>query len=147
MDQIDILLVEDNPLEAKLALKALAKNNLANKIFHVIDGEEALDFIFTRGRFSYRLDMAYPKVILLDLKLPKVSGLEVIQQLKADELTRAIPIVILTASNHERDMKVGYEFGVNSYIVKPVEFDNFSKIVADLGMYWIFINQTPPSGI
>ena len=140
-NKADILLVEDNPFEAKLAIKALTKHNLANHLFHVEDGAEALDFIFSRGIYADRQSEGFPKVILLDLKLPKVSGLEVIKRLKADDLTKSIPIVLLTSSNQEKDIKVGYQYGVNSYIVKPIEFDKFSQAVADLGMYWMFLNQ------
>ncbi|MDB5281290.1 MAG: two-component system response regulator [Bacteroidota bacterium] len=144
--KIDILLVEDNPFEAKLAIRALTKHKLANALFHVEDGEEALNFIFARESYAHRKSEPFPKIILLDLKLPKVSGLEVLKELKDNELTRGIPVIILTSSNQERDIKVGYNYGVNSYIVKPVEFDEFSKAVAELGMYWMFLNQSGAAG-
>jgi two-component system response regulator len=140
--ETDILLVEDNPYEAKLAIRALTKHNLANNLFHVEDGAEALDFIFARGAYTHRTSERLPKIILLDLKLPKISGLDVLKELKSNELTQKIPIIILTSSNQEKDIQVGYQFGVNSYIVKPVEFDEFSKAVADLGMYWMFLNKS-----
>ena len=142
-DKISILLVEDNAFEAKLAIRAFTKHNLANSLFHVADGEEALDFIFTRGKYSHRQSEPFPKVILLDLKLPKVSGLDVVKELKSNEQTKTIPIIILTSSNQDKDIKTAYGLGANSYIVKPVEFDQFSKAVADLGMYWMFLNQSP----
>lgn len=138
----DILLVEDNPFEAKLAIRALTKHNLAERLFHVADGAEALDFIFARENYEYRSSRNFPKIILLDLKLPKINGLEVVKLLKENALTKAIPIVILTASNQEKDIKTGYEMGVNSYIVKPVDFTSFSKVVTDLGLYWTLLNQT-----
>jgi two-component system response regulator len=137
---VDILLVEDNPNDVELTLRALKKHNLANKVQVAIDGEEALEFIFATGRF---VGMATNqlKVILLDLKLPKVSGLEVLQQLKADDRTKGIPVVVLTSSHEDRDIKECYKLGVNSYVVKPVEFDAFAKTVADLGFYWLLVNK------
>ena len=140
---VEILLVEDNPNDAELALRALKKNNLANKIHHVKDGAEALEFIFARGAYSGRNIGNKPKVVFLDLKLPKVDGLEVLRKIKSDERTRIIPIVVLTSSHEERDMVESYKFGVNSYIVKPVDFDKFMKAVADLGMYWMLLNKQP----
>lgn len=140
---VDILLVEDNPFDAELALVALKENRLANRVFHVEDGEEALDFLFCRGRFASRERRQPPKVVLLDLKLPKVDGLEVLRRLKADPELRTVPIVVLTSSREDRDVVESYRLGVNSYIVKPVEFEKFSSSVRDLGVYWLLLNQAP----
>lgn len=142
-NQVNILLVEDNPYEAKLAIRALSKSNLGSQLFHVKDGAEALDFVLARGAYTARQYDCFPKIILLDLKLPKIDGLEVVKELKANALTRSIPIVILTASSQEKDIITGYELGVNSYIVKPIDFNNFSKTVTDLGLYWVLLNETP----
>ena len=141
--EVEILLVEDNPSDAELTLRALKKNNLANKVFHVADGEEALNFIYCRGPYSERMIDDVPRVILLDLKLPKVDGLEVLKILKSDPLTREIPIVVLTSSTEERDIVETYRLGANSYIVKPVNFDRFSTAVKELGFYWLLLNQPP----
>jgi len=141
--EVEILLVEDNPSDAELTLRALKKNNLANKVFHVADGEEALNFIYCRGPYSERMIDDVPRVILLDLKLPKVDGLEVLKILKSDPLTREIPIVVLTSSTEERDIVETYRLGANSYIVKPVNFDRFSAAVKELGFYWLLLNQPP----
>ena len=141
--QVEILLVEDNPNDAELALRALKKNNLANNVAVVTDGEEALDFVFARGAFGQRNIENGPKVILLDLKLPKVDGLEVLRAIKSDPVTRIIPVVVLTSSKEERDIVESYKLGVNSYIVKPVEFDKFVAAVKDLGLYWLLLNQPP----
>lgn len=140
---VEILLVEDNPYEAQLTIRSLSKHNLVNRLFHVEDGAEALDFIFGREKFSEREVGEGLKVILLDLKLPKVDGLEVLKAVKEDERTRPIPVVVLTSSKEEQDIIASYKLGVNSYIVKPVQFDSFTKAVADLGMYWMFLNQLP----
>ena len=140
---VEILLVEDNPNDAELALRALRKNKLANKIVVVTDGEEALDFIFATGKFSNRVDEKEPRVILLDLKLPKVSGLEVLEKIKSDPVKRTIPVVVLTSSKEEKDIVESYRLGVNSYIVKPVDFEKFVDAVKDLGLYWLLLNQTP----
>lgn len=140
---VEILLVEDNPADAELALRALKKNNLANRLTHVVDGEEALDFIFARGAFSHRKVENGPKVVILDLKLPKVDGLEVLQAMKGDPRTRAIPVVVLTSSNEEKDIVESYRLGVNSYIVKPVDFEKFLVTVKELGMYWLLLNRPP----
>jgi two-component system, response regulator len=142
-NEVEILLVEDNPSDAELTKRALKKNNLANRVFHVKDGEEALEFIFAKGAYSGRSIENTPRVILLDLKLPKVNGIEVLQQIKADERTKNIPVVVLTSSREDSDLAKCYELGVNSYIVKPVEFDNFVKAISDLGFYWLLLNQTP----
>lgn len=141
--EVEILLVEDNPNDAELALRALKKNNLANKVIRVCDGEEALDFIFARGQFKDRKRENTPKLILLDLKLPKIDGLEVLKIIKADPITKIIPVVVLTSSHEENDMVESYRLGVNSYIVKPVDFDKFIDSVRDIGLYWLLLNQQP----
>lgn len=143
MDEVEILLVEDNPADAELTLRALKKNNIANKVVLVGDGEEALDFIFARGSFKNRNQNSFPRVILLDLKLPKVGGLEVLAEIKGNPKTRMIPVVVLTSSKEEKDIIESYKLGVNSYIVKPVDFDKFLVSVRDIGMYWLLINQPP----
>jgi two-component system response regulator len=140
---IDILLVEDNPHEAQLTIRSLKKHNLANNLHHVDDGAEALDFIFALGKYTGWGVAEGLKVILLDLKLPKIDGLEVLRQIKGDERTKSIPVVVLTSSKEEQDIVASYKLGVNSYIVKPVQFESFAKAVADLGMYWMFHNQPP----
>jgi len=142
---IEILLVEDNPNDAELALRALRKNNLANNVYRVCDGEEALDFIFARGQFKKRKIEDAPKVILLDLKLPKIDGLEVLKIIKADPVMKLIPVVVLTSSKEEKDMIESYRLGVNSYIIKPVDFDKFMNSVRDIGLYWLLLNQQPDS--
>lgn len=134
-------MVEDNPHEAQLTIRSLKKHNLANNLFHVDDGAEALDFIFAREKYEHREIGKGLKIILLDLKLPKVDGLEVLKQVKSDDRTKGIPVVILTSSKEEQDIITSYKLGVNSYIVKPVQFESFAKAVADLGMYWMFLNQ------
>ena len=141
----EILLVEDNPSDAELTLHALRKSKLANQISHVHDGAEALDLLFCRGSYSARRIENPPSLILLDLKLPKVDGLEVLQAVKSDARTRAIPIIILTSSKEEHDLVQGYHLGVNSYIQKPVNFGEFQKVVEQLGMYWLLINSKPPT--
>ena len=143
MNEVQILLVEDNPNDVELTLRALKKNNLANEVFVVKDGEEALEFIFADGRYSERNIGNSPKVILLDLKLPKVGGLKVLRKVKSDERTKSIPVVVLTSSKEENDVVESYRLGVNSYIVKPVDFDKFVKTVQDLGLYWMLLNQPP----
>jgi CheY-like chemotaxis protein len=142
-DPVEILLVEDNPNDAELCLRALTKNKISNRVVHVKDGAEALDFIFGKGSYSERKLEKGPKVILLDLKLPKVDGLEVLKEIKSDPRARLIPVVVLTSSKEEQDIVRSYESGVNSYIVKPVDFDKFVKAVADLGLYWLLLNQPP----
>lgn len=140
---VEILLVEDNPDDRELALHALRRNKLANAIHAVADGEEALDFLFARGAFAGRRGIQMPKLILLDLKLPKVDGLEVLRELKADPAMRAIPVVVMTSSREEQDLVRSYQFGVNSYIIKPVDFPQFTEAVRQLGLYWILLNQLP----
>jgi two-component system, response regulator len=139
----DILLVEDSQNDIDLALYALREERLANDIFVVRDGKEALDFLFCRGTFAERSFNHPPKLVLLDLKLPKIDGLQVLKQLKNDSRTKAIPVVIMTSSNEERDKVEGYNLGVNSYIQKPVDFDQFRKTVKTLGLYWLVVNQSP----
>lgn len=139
---VEILLVEDNPNDVELALHALKKNNLSNQIHVVRDGAEALEYIFATGQYEGRAPH-YPKVILLDLKLPRVDGLEVLRQIKADERTRTIPVVMLTSSREESDIVRSYKLGVNSYIVKPVDFDQFVEAMRHLGMYWLLLNNPP----
>jgi two-component system response regulator len=139
--EVEILIVEDNHEDAELAIRALKKNHLANNLIHVIDGAEALDFLFAQGVYSGRDINHVPKLILLDLKMPKVNGLEVLQRIKSNLLTKTIPVVILTSSAEDPDVKKSYELGANSYIVKPVEFNNFAKTITDLGMYWMVINK------
>ena len=138
MENVDILLVEDNMDDAGLTMRALRKHHLANNILHLQDGEEALHFLF--GSFPHNL----PKLILLDMKMPKVDGIEVLRQVKSDANLRVIPVVMLTSSKEERDVVESYKLGVNAYIVKPVEFDAFVKAVADLGFFWMLLNETIP---
>ncbi len=140
---MDILLVEDNPNDAELTIRALKKNNLVNNIIHLKDGAEALDYIFCEGAHAGRERTVTPVVILLDLKMPKVNGIEVLRRLKSDPATKHIPVVVLTSSNEDPDVSTCYELGVNSYIVKPVGFDKFTNAVAQLGLYWLLLNQPP----
>jgi two-component system response regulator len=139
--KIDILLIEDNVNDAELAIRALQKNHVARYITHLKDGEDALDFLFGKGKYAGRDTDNKPRVILLDLKMPKVSGLEVLEQIKSNELTKTIPVVMLTSSKEHPDVEKSYALGANSYIVKPVDFDNFSKVVNDLGIYWLILSQ------
>ena len=141
-EKVDILLVEDNASDAELAMRALRKGKLANGITWVKDGAEALEFIFRDGAYAGRPDQL-PRLILLDLKLPKVDGLEVLKRIKADERTRTIPVVMVTSSAEGRDIAESYKLGVNSYVVKPVEFEQFSETVAKAGFYWMLVNKTP----
>ncbi len=140
-NRVEILLVEDNPNDVELTLYAFKKNKLTNPIFVARDGAEALDFIFCRGLFAERRIENGPRVILLDIKLPKVDGLEVLKQIKSDARTRAIPVVILTSSHEDRDITESYKLGVNSYIVKPVDFEQFVEAVQQVGLYWTLLNQ------
>jgi CheY-like chemotaxis protein len=143
MKEVEILLVEDNATDAELAIRALRKNNCANKLVWAKDGAEALDFVFCTGAYAGRQITSPPKVILLDLQLPKVSGLEVLRRIKADDRTKTIPIVVLTSSQEERDIAESYKHGVNSYISKPVEFDAFYKVISETGLYWLLVNHPP----
>ena len=140
-DAIDILLVEDNPQDAELTIRALKRRNLANRVFLVEDGVAALDFIFCRGVYANRDMNKPPKVVLLDLKLPKVNGLEVLQAIKSDERSRTIPVVMVTSSREDPDIKSAYELGANSYVVKPVEFDAFIEAMSQIGFYWLLVNE------
>lgn len=143
MQHVEILLVEDSPLDAELTLRALRRQKLANQIVHVTDGQEALDWLFGVGAHAGRDVNDRPKVVLLDLKLPRVDGLEVLRAMRADERSRLIPVVVLTSSREEQDIVESYRLGVNSFIVKPVDFDKFSAAVADVGHYWLLVNQDP----
>jgi two-component system response regulator len=142
-EKIDVLLVEDNPSDAELTIKALRKNKIINALLHLQDGEDALEYIFATGKYADRNMGDIPKIILLDLKMPKVDGLEVLTKIKSDQRTKIIPVVLLTSSKEEKDIVNSYKLGVNSYIVKPVEFDTFVKAVSDLGLYWLLVNQPP----
>jgi two-component system response regulator len=142
-NSVEILLVEDNPNDVELTLHALQKNHLSNRVYVVRDGAEALEFIFATGPYADRNISDGPKVILLDLKLPKVDGLEVMRRIKSDPRTRLIPVVMLTSSREERDIVTSYDLGVNSYIVKPVDFQQFTETVRELGLYWLLLNQPP----
>ena len=142
-DKFDIVLVEDNSDDAELTLRALRKTGIASSIIHLRDGEEALDFLFCKGAWSGRDAGHLPKLILLDLKMPKVDGIEVLRRVKSDARTRGIPVVLLSSSNEERDIARSYQLGVNSYVVKPVEFESYLKAVSDTGLYWLLHNRTP----
>jgi len=146
LDCVEILLVEDNENDAALTIRALKKRNLANNLIHVNDGQEALNFIYAQGEYEGRDPHNLPKVVLLDLKLPKISGLEVLRQLKEKEETKVIPIVMLSSSQEESDLCEAYKLGANSYIVKPVEFDNFSEAISNMGLYWLVLNKHPKRG-
>jgi two-component system response regulator len=139
----EILLVEDNKSDAILAIRALKKHNLANNLVHLTDGAQALDYIFATGEFEGRDTTNKPKVIFLDLKMPKVSGLEVLRLVKNDQRTKNIPVVMMTSSREEKDIIESHSLGVNSYVVKPVGFENFSKTITELGFYWLVVNNTP----
>ncbi|HLC83509.1 MAG TPA: response regulator [Bacteroidia bacterium] len=142
-NEIEILLVEDNMSDAEMTMRALRKNNLTNNILHLKDGAQALDYIFAEGAYSNRKIENIPKVILLDLKMPKVNGIQVLQRIKSDERTKKIPVVVLTSSKEDPDIKECYSLGVNSYVVKPVQFEQFVKTISDLGLYWVILNQPP----
>jgi len=141
--EVEILLVEDNPTDVELTLRTLKKNNFTNEVHVVTDGAEALDYLFATGVYKEREIGKKPKVVLLDLKLPKVNGLEVLKKIKSDERTMDIPVVVLTSSREEKDRIESYNLGVNSYIVKPVDFQQFSKSVLELGLYWLLLNELP----
>lgn len=140
---IEIILVEDSMEDANLVIRSLKKNNLSNNILHLKDGAEALDFFFGKGEYAGRKIEDQPKLILLDLKMPKIDGLQVLSELKADARTQSIPVVIMTSSREDRDLVESYKLGVNGYVVKPVSFENFARAVADLGLFWLMINQSP----
>lgn len=140
---VQILLVEDNRSDAALTIRALNKHNLANNLVHLIDGAQALEFLFATGEYEARNIQNKPKVIFLDLKMPKVSGLEVLREIKKDDRTKLIPVVMMTSSQEEQDIIESHKLGVNSYVVKPLGFENFSKTIADLGFYWLIVNNAP----
>lgn len=140
-EKYDIIIVEDNPNDAELMVHSLKKNHLANKLIVLEDGEQALDYIFCKGKYAKRDSDEFPKVIFLDLKLPKVSGLEVLEQVKSNDKTNKIPIVIVTSSKEDPDIKAAYNLGANSYVVKPVSFDQFKETINQLGLYWLVINE------
>ena len=142
MEQVEILLVEDNPLDAELTIRALKKGGLANKLLWLKDGAQALDYLFRRGNYADRDDV-FPRLVLLDLKMPRVDGIEVLKAIKQDERTRRIPVVITTSSQDERDVAQSYDLGANSYVVKPVEFGAFADLARQAGYYWLAINRTP----
>ena len=143
-NSVDILLVEDNPDDAELTIRELKKHNLANNLFHVSDGEEALEFIFATGRYANTRDLDIaPKLILLDIQMPKVNGIEVLEKIKSGEFTKSIPVVMLTSSKEDPDIKKCYALGANSYIVKPVNFEGFAESIKNLGYYWLLLNQPP----
>ncbi len=140
---VDIVLVEDNPADVELTLRALRKSHIANEIIVLRDGQQALDYFFAKGAYVGRNTTKQPKVVLLDLKLPKIDGLEVLKELKNNEKTRTIPVVVLTSSKEESDVLKSYKLGANSYLVKPVDFDRFLESVGNLGLYWLLLNQAP----
>jgi len=143
-NSVEILLVEDNLTDAELTIRELKKHNMANNLIHLKDGEEALDFIFATGKYANTREIQYPpKVVLLDIQMPKVNGIEVLQKIKTDPKTRAVPVVILTSSKENPDIQKCYELGANSYIVKPVNFDGFAQAIKNLGFYWLLLNQPP----
>lgn len=137
----DVLLVEDNVYEAELTIRSLKKNNLGGRLLHIEDSQEALDYVFAKGKYEGQMNALHLKLIILDLQLPKINGLEILKQIKSNENTKSIPVVILTSSRMENDINVGYASGVNSYVVKPVNFDEYSQAVARLGNYWLQLNQ------
>lgn len=141
LSAVEILLVEDNPRDAELTIRALKKKNLANNLFHVEDGVDALDFLFARGKYSGRDVTDTPKVVLLDLKLPRINGLEVLSTIKADDRTRMIPVVVVTSSSEDPDVKTAYQLGANSYVLKPVQFDSFIEAMVKVGIYWLMVNH------
>jgi two-component system response regulator len=141
--EIEVLLVEDSASDAEMTIRALKKNNLANRLLHLKDGAQALDFLFGEGEYAGKNPGAALKVILLDLKMPKVNGIEVLQRIKLNDRTKKIPVVILTSSKEDPDIKKCYDLGVNGYVIKPVEFDEFHKAIASLGLYWMIVNQPP----
>ena len=143
MQAVDVLLVEDNQQDAELTIRSLKKHKLANNISVVEDGAEALDFIFCKGKYSERDIKHPPRVIFLDLKLPLVSGLEVLRAVKQDARTKSVPVVVVTSSREDPDVKTAYELGANSYVVKPVDFESFTEAIGSVGLYWLLINQPP----
>ncbi|GAB4512463.1 MAG: response regulator [Sulfuricaulis sp.] len=144
MEAMKILLVEDNPDDEELTLRALRQNNIMNKVDVVRDGAEAVDYLFCQGAYKSRDPSQIPSIVMLDLKLPKIDGLEVLRRIRADQRTRLIPVVILTSSKEEQDLTNGYSFGANSYIRKPVDFKQFVNAVGQIGLYWLVLNEPPP---
>ena len=142
-EKVDVVIVEDDPNDAELIMRVFRKHNMVNKIVLLKDGAEALDFLFAQGAYTQQPASHGAKLILLDLKLPKISGIEVLQRLKSDERTKEIPVVVLTSSREERDLRDAYGLGVNSYVTKPINFDEFAKAVAELGLYWLMLNRPP----
>ncbi len=143
-NSVEVLLVEDNVADAELTIRELRKHNMANHLVHVKNGEEALEFIFARGRYASTREVQYtPKMVLLDIQMPKVNGIEVLQQIKDDPRTRSLPVVILTSSKENPDIQRCYDLGANSYIVKPVNFEGFAQAIKNLGFYWLLLNQPP----
>ncbi|HEY4198119.1 MAG TPA: response regulator [Mucilaginibacter sp.] len=141
---VDVLLVEDNPNDAELTIRELRKYNMTNNLVHVTDGQEALDFVFATGQFSASRNIEYPpKIVLLDIQMPRLNGIEVLQQIRADGRTKKTPVVILTSSNQDPDIQRCYDLGANSYIVKPVDFKKFSEVIHTIGFYWLLLNQPP----
>ncbi len=143
INEVDILIVEDNQNDAELALRALKQNNIANKVLIINDGRQALDFIFARGEFAKRKGIAHPKIILLDLKLPRIDGLEVLREIKSNPDTKIIPVIVLSSSREKNDIVQSYRLCANSYIVKPVDYEEFVETIRDLGIYWLKLNQQP----
>ena len=141
--EIEVLLVEDSISDAEMTIRALKKNNMINQLLHLKDGAEALDFLFAEGVYAGRQVENTPRVILLDLKIPKVNGIEVLQRIKSDERTKKTPVVVLTSSKEDPDIQKCYDLGVNGYVVKPVEFDEFYKAISSLGLYWMIVNEPP----
>jgi two-component system, response regulator len=140
-DIVEVLLVEDNPRDAELTIRAFKRHNLANQLFHVEDGAEGLDFLFARGKYEGRRADISPKVVLLDLKLPKVNGLEILRIMKSDSRLRTIPVVMVTSSAEDPDIKAAYDLGANGYVIKPVQFDAFMEAMSKLGIYWLMVNH------
>jgi CheY-like chemotaxis protein len=145
LQQVEILLVEDNPEDAEMTMRAMRKRNLANQVHWVKDGEEALEYLFCSGRYAGRNPATPPKLVLLDIKMPKIDGIEVLRRVKGSEL-KGVPVVVMTSSNEERDVLESYRLGVNSYIVKPVEFEAFMDTVSKIGLYWVLTNRVPSPG-
>jgi two-component system response regulator len=141
-DIVEVLLVEDNPRDAELTIRALKRHNLANQLFHAEDGADALDFLFGRGKYEGRQIDISPKVVLLDLKLPKVNGLEVLRIMKSDPRMRTIPVIMVTSSAEDPDIKAAYDLGANGYVIKPVQFDAFMEAMSHLGVYWLIVNHS-----
>ena len=139
--QVEILLIEDNPIDAELTMRSLKKANFVNKLYWVKDGQEGLDFLYRTDAYAARDDDDHPKLILLDLKMPKVNGIEVLQRIKSDERLRSIPVVVMTSSNEQSDITESYRLGANGYVVKPVEFGAFAEAISKIGMYWLMVNR------